>query len=215
MGLTISYVTSAESTGETIVIPAGAAIGDVAVLADFAWSLAGDPTDVVPTGWTGLVEDEGNNARFRISYKILTAGNPGATITGMNGNSGDAKLMFVFRASTHVKTVTASTWLAETADADPASQAVSASGQNTPLVVLGFCSANVAVFNVASPAFDAEVAIGNDDLRGGYKIYNASPADHTIDMADLGDDNALASGYLIFAGGASQKMHHYKTMQAA
>jgi hypothetical protein len=33
----------------------------------------------------------------------------------------------------------------------------------------------------------------------GWKIYNSSPQDHTVDMNDLGNANLLISGYLAVA----------------
>ncbi|MER8464177.1 hypothetical protein [Mesorhizobium sp. M1396] len=75
-----------------------------------------------------------------------------------------------------------------------------ASGQAIPLVVIGVAvgSGGTAVFSTASPAFDATQTAGSGaPVIAGYKLYNASPANHTIDMADLGI-NVLASGYLRF-----------------
>ena len=193
-------VLSASSTTSTIVIPAAAAIGDLAVLFDYAEG-SGLPTDVVPTNWTGLVTATVDNFRIRCSRKVLVGGDPGATITGMNGSVGNDKVMLVFRPSSAIATVTPSTWLAEVTLGNPASQAISASGQAVPIIVFGCAAINggTAAFSTASPAFDAEVAKAQADIIAGYKIYNSGPANHTIDMNDLGDSNGLASGYLIVA----------------
>ena len=193
-------VLSASSTGPTIVIPASAAAGDLAVLCDYAWKTlgSGDPGDVVPTGWTGLITDyDGDHARIRCSYKVLVGGDPGATVTGMNSTEED-KVMFVFRPSQSIVTVTPSTWLADATSGDPASQAISASGQATPIIVIGCAVArnNTVAFSTESPAFDAKVANSDANMLVGYKIYNTAPADHTVDMNDYVASNALASGYL-------------------
>jgi hypothetical protein len=105
--------------------------------------------------------------------------------------------MLTFRPDTAINDVTISTWNAESTAADPASQTVTASGQPVPLIVFGAAGAiqTGAAFSTASPAFDNTI-IANSRLRVGYKIYNASPANHTIDMNDLGSDNSLASGFI-------------------
>ena len=190
-----STVLSAGSSSSTIVIPASAAVGDLAILFDHG-NQTGGTSDVIPTGWTGLVTDAGSPDRIRCSYKKLVGGDPGATITGLNATSVN-KLMLVFRPTFSITTITPSTWLAQVTTGNPASQAVSASGQATPLVVCGGAGVfdATAVFSTASPAFDAEIASSNADIIVGYKIYNSAPVNHTIDMDDLGR-NGLASGYL-------------------
>lgn len=196
-GLTLSFNTSAVSNANTITIPAGALVGDLAVLFDQCF---GGTTDVIPTGWTGIATATagGAGSRGRISYKVLVGGDPGASITGLDATSED-KVMLVFTPSATIATVTVSTWNIASTALDPASQSVLASGQATPLVVLGSSSVNggTAAFATASPAFDATVATADADLLVGYKIYNSSPADHTIDQNDLGNDQIPASGYLI------------------
>ena len=201
---TIEFVASASSTSSTIVIPASAEVGDVAALFDFARASSGTPTDVIPTDWTGLVTDTDVAAgagRLRCSYKVLVGGDPGATVTGMNSDAED-KVMLVFRPSFVIVSVTPSTWLAFVEASNPPSQNVSASGQVTPLIVLGCSVADVstAAFNASTlPAFDGTAANSNSDMLAGYKIYNSGPANHVVDTDGGPNKNGLASGYLIVA----------------
>ena len=44
-----------------------------------------------------------------------------------------------------------------------------------------------------------EINISDNDLRVGYKIYNTSPASHSIDINDLGSCNWLAGFYFTAA----------------
>lgn len=202
--LSLAFVASAVTDGTSCTVPATALAGDLGVLLDYAKKLSNAiPTDVVPSGWTGIVTDgatAGGTAggRVRASYKILTALDVGAGVTGMNDDR-NPKVMFVFRPSRGIASVTASSWNAEVNGGNPTSQTVSASGQVTPLVVLGFCAEgdNNAEFSTASPAFDGEVETAAGTNNAGYKIYNSAPANHSIDMNDLGAINGLASGYLI------------------
>ena len=53
-------------------------------------------------------------------------------------------------------------------------------------------------FSTASPAFDSVIGFdaGSPYMLLGYKIYNTSPANHSIDMNDQGTFNNLLSGYV-------------------
>ena len=203
--MAITFVASATSVDvATIVVPATAAIGDLAVLFDQATNGSGLPTEVVPTGFTQWSTSQTTGALNRgvISYKVLVSGEPGSTITGMKGTAGSPntnKVMFVFRSDTSsITAVTPSTLNSQGTGSDPTLQTVSAASGAAPLIVLGqaWCSNTTSAFSTESPAFDGTVTTSLADLIAGYKIYNSSPADHSIDMADLGSNNTLRSGYL-------------------
>jgi hypothetical protein len=192
----ITFVDSAgSSSSATITIPATAQGGDVAILFDIN-NTGGAGADVVPTGWTGIIGDFDGVVtwRLRISYKILAPGDEGDSITGLSSANSD-KIMFVFRGGTSITAVSAEDWVSDITSDNPASQTVNASGQTVPLIVFGMSgvSINDPAFSTESPAFDDTVTQG--DLLAGYKIYNSSPADHTIDMNDV-SVNLLASGFL-------------------
>lgn len=196
-----SFVASATSIDSaTIVIPSGAQAGDWAILFDHIFNNSPSPTEVVPAGWTqiGSSLTNGTTRRWVVSHKILVAGDPGATVTGMSPSTDSDKVMFVFRGANPYASATPSTWNGEQTTLNPASQTVSASGQTAPLIVLGqaFVSNATAAFSTASPAFDATVATSSARMLAGYKIYDASPSDHTIDQNDLGNTNCLRSGYV-------------------
>lgn len=194
----LSYVGTADSSASTITIPATSQTGDIAILYDLAVS-GSIPTLVTPSGWTNRLNTTGSTFRLAVCSKILEAGEPGASITGMNGATVNNKMMMVFRPNIPIGTATFSTFTGETGPADPASQSILASGQPAPVLVIAGCGASAGPsFSTASPAFDADVAASSPPLRMGYKIYNAgsTPADHTIDMADLGARNSLWGGYI-------------------
>lgn len=194
--VSLAFFASALSTASTITWPASVAAGDIAVIVDCARNtLATNPGAVTPSGFTNMVNNIGiGNSRYMVSRKLLLGSETGA-LTGMNGTAANDKVLLVFRGG--ATALSSSTWNQEGTTGDPASQSVLASGGVAPLVVVGaaFAQTGSAVFSTASPAFDATVINGSTDLRVGYKIYNSAPADHTIDMADLGT-NFLASGWL-------------------
>jgi hypothetical protein len=201
---TLTFVNSTISNAATIAVHADALQGDLAVLFDISWTAgAGVPTEVVPSTWTlcttsSIQDAASNDTRLVASYKVLGAAPGGTSITGMDATS-DNKIMMIFRPDAAITTVTPGSWNAQNTANDPASQSVTASGQATPLVVVatGYDVAGLLAFSSASPAFDAVIQeTGQADMVAGYKIYNSSPANHTIDQIDEGNANVLASGYL-------------------
>lgn len=198
-----TYRTQVISNASSVTLPATVENGDLGILIDFA---AGSPvpTEVTPTGWTNIKSVLGGYAsahRGMISYKILTAAEASTSVTGMNGNLENGKSLLVF-ASPGLTAVTPSSTVNLTMiTGNPGSQTVLAGTSGTaPLVVIGICAeyTSLRAFSTASPAFDAEVTNNVDTyyIRVGYKIYNTSPADHTVDMNDHGNNNFLGSFYL-------------------
>lgn len=198
----LTFVDDGNSTNTaTCTIPAAGQTGDIAIFFDGVTNTSAI-TKVIPAGWTELAyaatASGFNRVALACSYKVLAGGEAGTSITGMSHDQ-ENKWILVFRPDATITTVTPSTWSIQTTTGNPTSQTVSASGQPTPLLVLGVCHTESAVtFSTASPAFDAEFvnngALGRS-MRVGYKIYNSSPADHSIDMNDFSNNN-LASGYI-------------------
>lgn len=194
----ITYVGTADTSLSTITIPATAQDGDIAVLYDYAQNSSGTPSLVTPAGWANRVDDTlSTTLRVAVATKILTGADAGASITGMNGTFGNRKMMLVFRPDAPITTASYSTFNSEFTAGNPAAQVVAAAGQSPPLIVLGGCGHDASpAFTTASPAFDAVIVPAHGFFRMGYKLYSSAPADHTIDMADLGSQNSLWSGYI-------------------
>lgn len=200
----LTYVTFAISSTATITVPASAADGDLGIL--FSWARSsGIPTDSTPSGWTQCTNGTAGNANgsfdnIRISafYKKLVSGDVSASVSGLSGVYTTSNVMFILRPDAPISSVTSSTFNAQATAGNPTSQTVTASGQPAPLVVLGGVgsSSTNAAFSTASPAFDGTQLNASSNLIGGYKIYNTSPADHSIDANDLGNGIGLLSGYL-------------------
>ena len=195
----LTFIASATSTGANITIPAGAAAGDLAILVDCGLQGNPGPSLVIPSGFTQVANTAPSNTRrMTTSRKVLVGGDPSSSITGMNGLGSNDKVLLVFRPDAAINSVTQSTWHTPSqTNANPPSQSVVASAGDPPLIVIGAASnsTSASAFSTASPAFDGTVTSSNR-LIVGYKIYNSSPANHTIDMNDLGAANVLQSGYI-------------------
>lgn len=193
---TMAFQDSATSTASTVTWPTVAA-GDIAYLFDAAANNSGSPTLVTPSGFTSIVSEAwATYWASGISQRICDGSETGS-ITGMAGTNSNNKVLLVFRGTRAVASVENSTPTKQGTTGNPSSQNISASGQATPLIVLGmaYSGSGAVAFATASPAFDATVVNSASRLMVGYKIYNSSPANHAIDMNDLGSANYLAGFY--------------------
>lgn len=200
--LSLSFVASAVSNAATVIVPGSAAVGDLAVLFDCgAVSSFGSVPNVDPAGYTRIFEQGValgfSSSRAVVNYRVLGVGEAGSSISGINATRNN-KVLFVFRPSRALASVTPSVWTGHSTSGDPDPRPVSGSAGTPPLLVLGMaaCDGATAAFSTASPAFSATVATATPALIAGYKIYNSAPADHTIDMNDLGNLNQLIAGYI-------------------
>jgi hypothetical protein len=189
--LSFSFVASSFTSGSsTITIPATAQVGDIAVLFDTQalGSLA------TPSGWTQIAN---TNSTFEdvLSYRLLTAGNPGSSVTGMSNTQYMNKIMLVFRPSTSISSVSITSLnnSGETS-AQPTNQTVSAT---TPSIIIGAIGAYG-----SSPALTGTFWTG-DILEGPkstayariyYEIQNETATTRTVAAgADYGTYNRLYS----------------------
>lgn len=191
----LAFRSSANSTASTITIPSDVVAGDLLVLYDRATNTSGTVTFAVPSGFSTILNQlPVTTIRFVCSYKIATSTDASSSITGMNGTNDNSKILLAF--STGGATTAAAYDIAfQQTDGDPTSQTINASGQTTPLVVLGFIRQQTATSQSMSPTQDGTAASGTTNTAY-YKIYNSSPADVTFDCGDGGTQNALMSFYI-------------------
>ena len=198
----VSFLTSVNVSATTITIPATVIDGDFAVLFDHAGG-SSMPSDVTPSGWTSHANLAGSvstaaDFRYRASYRLLTTALAGTSVTGMVSTGFlSSKIMLVFRPNIPAFTLTLKDPATEFTSSDPASQTLTSGSGTNPLVSFGYVGsyADSPVFSTASPSFDSQITQGTNS-RAGYKIYNSSPSNHTIDMNDLGNHNCLSTFYI-------------------
>src|SRR5688572_1103120 len=94
---TLTLTATATSTGSTITAPATVNPKGLFILVDYAIdSAAGDPGDVIPTGFTGVTSNFVTRFRVRISYRITDGTEDSAVYTGMDGDATDDKVLLYF-----------------------------------------------------------------------------------------------------------------------
>lgn len=196
----LSFNTSGQSTSSTITIPAGAAIGDLAVLLDWASrTVTAIPSTVVPTDWTSVSNQSSSvtaGTRSIVSYKKLVSGDPGASITGMNGTYQNRKQMIIFSPSVGISSITVA-GLAETiGNVNPAAQVVAA--QTLNYVVIGAATSRgydpVWTTTWYDQTFSNASAL-NYELA--YKLFNASPASVSMDFTASSYDHACIQAFAL------------------
>lgn len=200
---TVSLVGSAVANAATITEPGVAVVGDLLVYFDQSYTDAGAVALNFPAGFTQFTNamSANVNARAATAWKIAEAGDLSASLSGMDGTT-ENKVLLIFHGNVPITSVTSSTWNQQNTSGNPALQNVSASGQAVPLIVLTMVSTRGAadIFNASTtPAFDAEVATANTNMKTRYKIYDSAPANHAIDVDDSAGSGqtAFMSGYAI------------------
>lgn len=195
--ITLSFVDSATSTGETITIPAGAQEGDVAVLFDWSQQVNGAATELVPTGFISIDQDSVIGRRFGkilfgtsvvASYRELGSGEGGSSVTGMN-HTNNRKVMLVFRPSAPISSITITGKTSELTNKDPAAQ-TSPAGSSPLVKVAVSASNNSASFTTEIPTMN-KVSVSS--MVAGYLIYNSSPQSQQVDRNDDAWGNWLMS----------------------
>lgn len=207
----ISFVASADANNTSITIPASAQAGDVAILADGAANTTATiPTSVTPTGWT-LANSESysytgyDSIRTNVSYKVLDAGDPGASISGMTGGSTSQKAMVVFRPDVSLTALVAGT-VAHGNDISGSqiNANVTCSSVAAPLVVIAVYrispGSGAPTFTFSPGKSSAVDRIENTvvALRLAYVIFNSSPQNQTINEYGPGVTSTIQGFYLKF-----------------
>jgi hypothetical protein len=172
-------------------------------------------TPLVPDGWTQLVEPV--NAALLNGTKILHL--LGKRLTGSEGSqafvSGHSTsgsfnetnvIALYFSGGGDFRVL--GTPAFEVTGGNPTPQVIGLAGQSAPALAIGVYAANSSNSSgegfdsgdmSMSPSSDGGVVVDESSVEEApwasfgmrYKIYNSSPADVTVDMADLGNGNAL------------------------
>jgi len=197
-------VNAVSGSSVTITHPGTVQVGDLMVLFYNGWDndnerFDNNPLNITPIYLNSYGYTSSTAMGLAISAERLT------TLTAITTNTSNGSfdhLSYValyFRPNFTISTITASTPVNENTTGNPTAQTVLAAGQQTPLIVLGSIqTTGTPVFNASTtPAFDDTWdATGTGiNTRVGYKLYNSSPVNHTIDMDDLGT-NRLTSLWL-------------------
>lgn len=193
--VTLAIFSATNSNSTSVSWPAGLSAGQLAVFIDIVWLYSSGST-TGPTGFTSLLDFAGT-ARIFISYKILT-GTESGTIAGTpTATLRYNRCLYIFdTGATSYTVANGMTWNKESTTGNPVSQTVTSSAATVPAIVFGVAHADssTATFSTNSPALTTQQT-GSADAICGYKIYNSSPVNHSVDTNDNGT-NLLVSGYI-------------------
>jgi len=199
-----SVVASSLSSGATIVVPATALSGDLLILVDAPYSLPG-LTPAAPSGFTVLATIGFGFSGVLVSAKIADAASAGSTITGMDGNQDNGKILYVVRGDVAIQSFSAAKNLESTfTSGDPARQDAVATGVVSPAIVIGVAaedqSGTVQWQNYGStgtvPVFDSTQSPNAQVILGVSNVaFGASAFTQSVDKSDSGQ-NALGVFWL-------------------
>jgi hypothetical protein len=192
----LTFVASAfqpATNASTITIPAAAAVGDIAILFDRRNTTSA--AFVTPTGWTTIATRFVSTNNVSISYRILTAGQPGSQITGQGPIA--RKIMVVYRPSTAITTATV---LTNTQSGNTTSTTVAAANltqdltaqTERPILAYAFWSQGAASTFTRTSTLTAEREITDG---GGFTwvrmfVFNPGSSTSTVNTISMGTSSA-------------------------
>ena len=205
---TIEFVASSFGRNQrTVVVPATAQVGDIAVVIDN--TNTGSSGGV--TGWTKITDASvSSNIGIGAYYKIVTAGDIGATFTATDGDTTDHFLLCsVWRPQSPAKiaSVIINDTGAQATTGNPSLDTLLMSAGTPPLIgFIAFCqrgSNNASISIATEPVADGYVECLDESsrvvIRQYHKVYDAgtTPADMSGDLNDAGVQGIL-SWYFTF-----------------
>lgn len=190
----LTYITVATGSS-SLTIPATTQSGDILVLFSKAINTTGEPTTVVPAGFTQVSLGYNDVRKHIISYKIATGSDANSSVTAMTGTSSSGCCLFVVRPTGGATSAEIYGVQQEQTDGDPSAQTITLSGQTEPVLVIVAYGQQTATSVSATPALDGFTSILTSN-RLSYKIYNSGHSNITVDEGDGGVSNYLASFYM-------------------
>ncbi|CAB4137025.1 hypothetical protein UFOVP322_1 [uncultured Caudovirales phage] len=201
----LTFVASAfqsSTSNATITIPATAQAGDIAILFDRQNSTSS--TQVTPSGWTQITTALSaaatpNQLRITISYRILTAGQPGTSVTGQGTTA--RKTMVVYRPSSPITTAT----LLTNSSSVSANSTAAASNISTnltaqtlrPILAYSFYAQTVATTftRTSTLAAEREITDGGNFTWVRMFVFNPGSSTSTINTHTMGTSSAGSIKY--------------------
>jgi hypothetical protein len=195
----VNFVAFSSSTdGATTTIPDQVKAGDLIVVAE---TVGYDATEVTPTGFTLIANVQSNMATVW-SYKIADGTEGNTSLTGTDA-AFEARIIMVFRGNVQITGVSVGSLLSSgPTGADPAGFEITSGSGLSPLIVFAsFAAADGTLTGVSATAADMTLhALSYGQMYAIFKIYNSSPANISVDMADSGFQNTMVGFYLQLTG---------------
>ena len=201
--LVLSLFGSSTANNAVLALPASIIAGDLILYGNWARNFSGGASPNTPAGYTTILDRDdlvnGTSSRCNVWYKIAAGTEGGGNPGGTNGGVENQRWALVFRGDSPIVSVNVGSTNYGQSDGDPASQNCTASGGVPPLVVVaGYRSSGNVTTRSFSPAEDTVISpSGISYVKD--KIYNAAPADVSVDMGDDGNSNTLWSTFIACA----------------
>lgn len=187
----MSFVTSGYSSSSiaSITIPAVAQTGDIAILYDVTNVTTNNTS---PSGWTQIINQTTTGIRTIVSYKILTAGEAGTSVTGLGTTT--RKFIAVFRGNVPITTASVTVTGQQATTATPTTQTLS--GEAGPMIAFAVYSGTASSVTTRGWTVGTPVELGN---TGGPSIYtrylitnSGTPSSTSVSQNDAGS-NVMAT----------------------
>lgn len=209
-GVELSFVDDNVSAAATVTVPAGAQEGDILILLDVGVAANATVPQTIPSGFSSVIDEEitfsvgpvSVQVRAILSVKVCDSDDAGSTLTGINANSTEDKILAVFRGSKPFASVSGAATASEGTQSNPTAQVVGLTGAQKPFITVGGY-----VTYGATPVVDPRTftVAGNDakdgeihqdgtqiDLWLAYKMFGKGVASAAVTV-DMDDESADAN----------------------
>lgn len=183
----------------SITIPAGASAGQLAIL----FCSIDDPASrSLTSNWNVIINDVNttgvNNSDVTVAWKILTASDPGSSLT-CYGATNSTWYLAVF--DSNLSNVTVAGLQQQVTTGTASNQTIAASTGNAPLLVVAFKVASQDTAATISgmtgyTALSGSQSTSEPAQRVRFKYYASSPSNETITTVDDGFGQLFASWYM-------------------
>lgn len=200
-----SSVGFTNSNTGSITGPSSVQAGDLAILFD-APSGSTVPSEVVPSGFTVIAnltyDFTSHNGRHILSYKILASGDITGgimnSVTGMTGSTTSRKMIGVWRSTNPISSICILALQEEGVDNGNLTAQVIPSGAATQaaLLLAHWRFANGQVSGNLTATGMTLTAGSSTAQYVGYRIYNSSPANQTVDTTITSDTQMLQTLFI-------------------
>jgi hypothetical protein len=177
-----------------LTISASTQAGDLIVFSEEPNGTTADPG--TPTGFTRTFFYSGSNHGWMTATKIATSGDASSTVATGNSVNNNAFLV-VLRPDSTISSIIANSIQQEFTSGDPILQTCPSGIGTEPLIVFGHTRSGVAPLGFSfTPT--ADTTLTSTGATSSYKIYNSTPSDVDVDIADNGTRNSIVTWYYTF-----------------
>lgn len=197
------FATSA-SSASTVTLPGSIQAGDIILLWQYAYNFSSLPAEVVPAGYTTIINHPNGVQRNHLAYRIADGSEGGTTITGMAGSTANYKWVQVIRPNTAANSLVGTDTYSTQIAGNPAAKThtISGYGSDSLVIVATHLWANAQATSANTSSTPASTYTHqNTTQQAFFRFYSSGVSGRAtsvvVDMNDIGNGNTIQSAVLL------------------